>query len=147
MSRRSRDPGYRTLLSVRSPRSRGCVLAGLRHHGGDCGELVAIEPPWKRAHERSWPCYLQAHPPRFEETHVATPPRHQGGQARPDAQRLGKAGVVHAERGLGRFEQHEAALAAINLEPDHDGMFWQCREADAPLHIDEHRIEIVSLLL
>src|SRR5262249_37424458 len=81
MSRGSHGVGRRALRSVPRLGSRDCVLVGLLHHTADVGDLVSIDPLRKRTHERFWSCYLQAHPLRFDETRIATPPRNQGGQA------------------------------------------------------------------
>src|SRR3954464_8694056 len=50
------------------------------------------------------------------------------------------------KRSFGPLEQHEARAVATNLELHHEGLLGQGRKTDAPLHIDQQRLQIEILI-
>ena len=127
-------------------RARAPAPARLAPRRSDMREGIKVEPVREGPRHRLRPFDRKAHALGFDEAHVAAPPGDQRGERRAHADRLGKARVLMAERGLGLFQQHEARPMAANLEPHHQRIFGKRREVDAPLHVAQQRFEIDILL-
>ena len=137
--------GDQSLDALIAASARAGLLSASRLAGPMWANGYSIEPLRKGARDRLRAFDRKPCPLGFDEAHVAAPPANQSRERSPHADRLGKSRVADAHRRLGLLEQHVAPPMAANFEPHHQRLPGQRRKTDAPLHVDQHRLQIEVL--
>ena len=119
------------------PRGYGILTGWL--HGG---KGIAEEPAREGLDQCARPLKPKAEPLCVDEAFIPSPPRRQRGDPPVQAQRLGIARIVRAQRGFARTQQQIAWAMAVKFKADYERLARYRVEIDPPAHIQDQGPEV-----